>query len=592
MPILTLRDFSFRYPGRERKALSGISLDIESGDFTLVCGKSGSGKTTLLRCIKPELAPAGESGGLLEVFGSAQLPAGTSAEKIGFVMQDPDNQIVMDSVWLELAFGLENIAVPTEEIGRRIGEIASFFGITSWFGKSVFSLSGGQKQILNLASVIAMQADLIVLDEPTSQLDPIAAKEFMQMLKRVNSELGKTVIMSEHRFEESLALAGKVVYLDNGELKYYGESRDFARMLDKEDHDGFAKALPGPTRLALRLGNKRIGNGGQVDDNAGDAGIIPLDVREGRNWLIFGMKTREFYALPDVGYSAGRAADSFPEQGAQNPAAAVPVSEADHPASLRHEAAAIRVRDLWFRYEKEESFVIKGLEAEILAGTIHAYVGGNGSGKSTLLKLLAGVYQPLKGKVILGSAGGSGGPGASGRPGGLKVRLLPQDTKSVFVCDTVREDLTEHLPGLPEAKSAAMIERLDIGHLLDYHPYDLSGGEMQKVALAKVLLTEPDILLLDEPCKGLDIPARDILAGILHDLKRAGKTVAMATHDIEFAAENADRCSMLFGSAIIAEDSGREFFGRNMFYTTSINRMTRGLISGCILESDIAVRDI
>jgi len=534
MSFLEIRDFSFSYPLREKAALSGITLDVEAGDFVLVCGKSGSGKTTLLRCMKPELAPEGSRTGTIKMFGRDVLSPAESAEKIGFVMQDPDNQIVMDSVWLELAFGMENLAVPPEEIGRRIGEIAGFFGITSWFGKSVFSLSGGQKQILNLASVIAMQADLIILDEPTSQLDPIATKEFMQMLKRVNTELGKTVILSEHRFEETLSLCDKVVYLDEGELKYSGSNRTFAGFLNETAPSGFAGSLPAPARLALRCDKGITDTGGE----------IPLDVREGRAWLIDEMLNKKF-------------STKLVKQETQN--------KSDPPVLAAH--------DLWYQYEKADGFVIKGLETEIYQGMINAYVGGNGCGKSTLMKLLAGIYSPHKGRVV--------------RSKGQKVSLLPQDIKSVFVCDTVGDDLTEHIPGISKDKVDKVVERLGIGHLLGFHPYDLSGGEMQKAALAKTLLTEPDILLLDEPCRGMDVGAREVLAGILQELKNEGKAIAFVTHDIEFAAENADRCSMLFGSAIIAEDNGREFFVRNMFYTTSINRMTRGLLEGCILESDV-----
>ncbi|MDR0817462.1 MAG: ATP-binding cassette domain-containing protein [Clostridiales Family XIII bacterium] len=536
MAVIEVRDFSFTYPGCRAKVLSGISIDVERGDFVLICGKSGSGKTTLLKNLKPEIAPGGSAEGSIRLDGRAELSHAESAKLIGFVMQDPDNQIVMDSVWLELAFGMENLAVPPEEIGRRIGEIAGFFGIQSWFSKSVFELSGGQKQILNLASVIAMQADIIVLDEPTAQLDPIAAKEFLQMLKRVNSELGKTVIISEHRFEDVLSLADEVVCLEEGHIKYSGTNSGFASFLEG-DTSGFSLALPAPTRLAIKY---------PIDAEA------PLDVREGRKWLTEAMKTRRLIAATETLSSASQHTCEVP---------------------TRQPPVLLAAKDVWFKYGKADDFVLRGLTADIREGTIHAFVGGNGSGKSTLMKLLGGVLRPNKGSIRAAK--------------GKSVRLLPQDPKSVFVCDTLADDLREHEPDATDEQIDALTERLGIAHLTDRHPYDLSSGEMQKAALAKILLLKPDVLLLDEPVKSLDAFSRASLAKILHELSEDGVTIAMVTHDVEFAAEHADRCSMVFGSAIIAEGTGRDFFGHNMFYTTSISRMTRGIIDGCILIGDI-----
>ena len=539
MALIEIRDYSFSFAGYNNEVLKNISLDVESGEFILLCGKSGSGKSTLLRSFKKEIAPVGKSSGIIRIDEKEKLSPRESASMVGFVMQNPENQIVMDSVWLELAFGLENLGVPSEQIGRRIGEIAAFFGIESWFEKKVFELSGGQKQILTLASILAMQAEIIVLDEPTSQLDPIAAKEFLQMLKKVNSELGKTVIISEHLIGEVLSSSDKVLYLEEGRVEYFGSNRDFPSFLiENEAEKSFTCVLPEPTCLAIR---------------ENEEGFFPLDVREGRKWLHdISTKKKAFRKVPVVTNEL-----DWTEEDEKR-------KDAD---------IVMQLKDVWFRYNKNSDFVHKGIETKIVNGEIHAYVGGNGSGKSTLLKLLSKINKPQKGKVIIRED--------------KKVCLLVQDPKSVFVCDDLLSDLMENNSEISKEEAIKMAEKMGLGNLLERHPYDLSGGEMQKAAIAKVLLRKPDILLLDEPVKGIDIFSRDEIGQTLKELKKNGVTVVMVTHDLEFAARIADRCSMIFKQAIIAESNGREFFTENMFYTTSISRMTRGLVDGCVLKEDV-----
>ncbi|MDR1069038.1 MAG: ATP-binding cassette domain-containing protein, partial [Clostridiales Family XIII bacterium] len=423
MAIIELENFGFTYAGTERSVLSSITLDVRGGEFVLVCGKSGCGKTTLLRNLKKEIAPVGKTEGAVRICGLAELTPRQSATLVGFVMQDPDNQIVMDSVWLELAFGLENLGIPSEEIGRRIGEISAFFGIDSWFGKKVEELSGGQKQILSLAAVIAMQAEIIVLDEPTAQLDPIAAKEFLHMLMRVNTELGKTVILSEHALEEVFSMSDKVLYMDGGEVKYFGDTKGFTLALAPDDN--YYPALPSPARLAMRL----------------DASSIPLDVREGRSWLLNYADLRSLRSRYD------EAATVSPPK---KPAEKIPF--------------ALRAKGIWFRYSAHDDFVLKGLDAEIAENSLHIFVGGNGSGKSTLLRVLAGVRKPFRGKVAAAT--------------GARVTMLSQDPKSVFVCEALREEFAEHASSVTAEGSAELIKRLGLESLLDRHPYDLSAGEM------------------------------------------------------------------------------------------------------------------
>ncbi|MEA5004410.1 MAG: ATP-binding cassette domain-containing protein [Christensenella sp.] len=520
----------FRYPKEKEYALKDITFSVEKGSFVLVCGRSGCGKTTLLRCLKKEIAPYGEKTGRILVDGRTtddMLPA-ESAAMIGFVMQNPENQIVTDTVWHELAFGLENMGIATGVIRRRVAETAHFFGIEAWFEKSVNELSGGQKQILNLAAVMAMQPDVIILDEPTAQLDPIAAKEFLQTLKRVNEELGKTVILSEHRLEDILSIADHVLYLCEAEKKFFGAPQEFAAWCMSEREETFVPALPAAARLAAAL---------EATAN------LPLSVKEGRAFL-------------DI-----------------------------HQKKLHHSAAqerkkplkqtAVSARDIWFRYDRKNDFVLKGLSINIRQGETHCILGGNGSGKSTMLGVLSGLLKPARGKVRCAD--------------GTRMSLLMQNPKTMFVYDTLYADLMENAKafGYTKQDMEDMTQTFGLSRFLDKHPYDLSGGELQKAAIAKLLLLQPNVFFLDEPTKGIDAFAKEELAHSLRHMAAEGVAVVIVTHDLEFAAAYADRCSMLFGGDVVCTDEGKAFFGGNNFYTTAINRMTRGILPDCVTTKDV-----
>ena len=519
---VTIKNYSFTYPGEESPALKQISLRLAPGTMTVLCGPTGSGKTTLLRSLKEEICPAGEKRG--EVL--------LSGLRTGFVAQDPENQLVMDTVRHELAFGLENMGLPGPAIRRRMAETAHFFGIDSWMGKKVSELSGGQKQILNLAAVMVMQPGLLLLDEPTSQLDPIAAGEFMQMLRRIRQELGVTVLLSEHRMEEVLSEAGTVVWLERGEICFTGKPEEFAGWLFSEREEQ-GSLLPAPARIWKRL-------------EGGPQGRCPLSVGEGRRW-----------------------AAGLPKQGRN----LLCVRKA---GKKEKRPPALEARELWFCYQKQEGFVLRGAELSVAQGEIHAVLGGNGSGKTTLLYLLAGARKALRGRVWKRS--------------GLRTGLLTQNPKAMLTADSVWEEMEEFAErfGYGQAEIEKVLTSLNLYSLRDRHPYDLSGGEQQKTALAKLLLLRPDILLLDEPTKGLDGAARKELARLLGRLKAEGKTILMVTHDTEFAAETADTCSMLADGEIVCTEEGREFFTSNLFYTTQTNRMLRGIAEGCVLPEDVA----
>lgn len=545
MEILAIDRLSFTYPGGEAKALEDISLSVQAGEFVVVCGKSGCGKTTLLRLLKRELAPHGERRGSVLYKGvpDADLDERTAACDIGYVMQNPDNQLVTDKVWHELSFGLENMGVEQGVIRRRVGEMASFFGIDGFFREETAKLSGGQKQLLNLASIMVMAPSVLILDEPTSQLDPIAAADFIAMLQKINRELGLTILLVEHRLEEVFPIADKVLVLDEGKRLLYDGPREVGRLLkETAPRHGMLRGLP----TAVRLYNG-------LESTA----PCPLTVREGRDFL-----SEVVAVAPPV----------------QVQPAPPPATPAGPPA--------VEVKNAWFRYEKELPDVLTGAALRVHGGQVTAVLGGNGAGKTTLLKVISAQEKAYRGSVrVLGKK-------LKEYKGNDLYRhtlaLLPQNPQTLFLKNTVREDydemgkVMEYSKERRESMLCAVAEKLGITHLLGRHPYDLSGGEQQKVALGKVLLLQPRVLLLDEPTKGIDADSKHRLGGILAGLKEEGLAVLMVTHDVEFAAENADRCTMLFDGQVNGEETPEGFFSGNQFYTTAANRMARHLFPRAI----------
>ncbi|MBR3791172.1 MAG: ABC transporter ATP-binding protein, partial [Clostridia bacterium] len=256
MEIYNIKNLSFTYPNQDKKALNEINLTVNEGEFVCIMGKSGCGKTTLLRLLKTALAPNGEICGSIYFMGNpiSECDNYTEAQKIGFVMQNIEAQLVTDKVWHELSFGLENLGVPTGKIRARVAEMASFFGIGEWFYKDVCDLSGGQKQILNLASIMVMQPSVLILDEPTSQLDPISAMEFLKTLERINKELGTTIIITEHRTEEIFSICDRVIAMDNGMI-LADERKE--KLPDKLSGTEFNKFLPTGARIYEKLSNEK-----------------------------------------------------------------------------------------------------------------------------------------------------------------------------------------------------------------------------------------------------------------------------------------------------------------------------------------------
>lgn len=548
---IAVKQVSFAYAGNSRTILDGISFEIAEGSFTVLAGLSGSGKSTLLRLMKPELTLEGVHEGEISIFGRPieTYDSALSARLIGFVGQDPEAQIVMDTVEGELAFGLENLAYPTSAIQRRVAEVAHFFGIGDWFGRRTAELSGGCKQMLSLAAVVAMRPRLLVLDEPTSQLDPTAAESFLTMLHKVNIELGTTIVLCEHRLEGCLGYADKALLLEKGKIVCNALPSDFAGWVVK-NRQNMQNALPASCQAALvEPVRKRIEQEGL---------LTPLTVRDGR-FLLGGA-----FCKPD------NFADDF-ENHAEPSQKSVRKKDKDSEGILS-------LREAWFRYERKEPFILRGCTFSVKKGSIHAIVGGNGSGKSTLLGILAGVRKPTSGKLVSDHT--------------LRTALLPQDPRQLFMHDTVKEELGDLAKKFSygEEEIDVMKKRFNIEHLFNQHPFDLSGGETAKVALVKLLLIQPDILLLDEVARGLDVEAKHEIGTFLRAITQQGITVIMVSHDLDFVSQTADSCSMLFGGQVTCSDTSREFLKSNIFFTTATNRMTRGILEDCVVPGDVLPR--
>lgn len=561
-PACGLSDMQRGDSGREITVLQDCSFQVEEGSFVTLCGGTGSGKTTLLNLLKKELQPVGRLTGIIRYRDRklADYAYGETAAEVGFVMQNPDEQPVTDKVWHELAFGLENMGVPSEEIRRRVAEISAYFGIDDWYEKAVDELSGGQKQLLNLAAVMVMRPRVLLLDEPTAQLDPIAAQNFMNMIERLNRELGMTILLAEHRLEEALAVSDRVLVLQDGKLLHDGTPQQIARAIDQEER--IYMALPCSARLcrALRDGGeekRKREDGCSEAENKTETATIPLTITQGRQWL--------WARYGDIGkdhteQSGGQdAVKTFSaEKEKQAPEAG------DRTQEHRKTKPILECKQVWFHYKKACD-ILCGVQFQMNEGEIVSLLGSNGSGKTTFLHVIAGILHACGGKV---------------RVGAERVGYLPQNIETLFVADTVAEEL--RLVGAEPSERLVSYRQV--------HPYDLSGGEKQMLAWEKVLAGKPQLLLLDEPTKGLDAAARRDVGIRLRALAGEGVSVLMVTHDIELAAAVSDRCGLLFRGELLALDRTREFFHGNRFYTTAAARLSQNLFTDVLTAKELTER--
>ena len=543
MEKIKVDNLSFSYPSSDKLALDSVSLSIPESEFVVLCGKSGCGKSTLLRHLKKSMNPYGNKFGSVCFDGEEieEMNDRDAASKIGYVQQNPDNQLVTDKVWHELAFGLESLGYSNSVIKRRVAEMASYFGIQTWFRKSVSELSGGQKQLLNLASVMAMQPEVLILDEPASQLDPIAARDFLSTVHRLNRELGVTIIISEHRLEEIFPLADRAIVMDEGRIIANARPSEVAIQLAGSGDDESVLPMYYGMPPVMKLFPKELV---RWQDS------LPMTLREGR---ILMEKLFENGTL------------TLREAGVQK------LAEEKEANSGK---PVIKLKNLYFRYAKNADDVLRGLNLEIEEGKLHCLLGGNGSGKSTTLKAICEIIKPQSGKIKIAD--------------NCRAAMVPQNPQALFTEISCEEEVLEGMCyqklEIEEKvqRTEEMLKLMEIEHLRKANPYDLSGGEQQRLALAKVMVSNPDILLLDEPTKGLDPFFKQTLGRILRSLCKENKTIFMVSHDIEFCAEFGDCCSMFFDGEIATSGSAKEFFSGNNFYTTVENKLTRKWCEGII----------
>lgn len=558
MALYKIEDLTFSYnnmiePGNgDTQILKKINLTINEGEYLVLCGKSGSGKTTFLRNLKGVLAPEGKLTGriLFDDRPMSEVSVKEQAQRIGFVMQDPDSQIVTDKVWHELAFGLESLGMAEDIMRMRVAEMAGYFGIQSWFHKDVSELSGGQKQLLNLASVLVMQPDVLILDEPTSQLDPVAASDFLSIVRQINTDFGTTVILSEHRLDDVLKDADRVLVMSKGQVVVDDRPCSIGGKLKEMDADMFC-AMPASLQIYY-----------SVKENLRDAvngkTYAPLTIRDSRKWL-----------KDNVLLNNNLESNTSKEK------------------QIYSDESIVSVKDVCFRYEKDSPDVLKNFTVDIPKGTVYTIAGGNAAGKTTALKAIAGLVKPYHGRIII-----NGKKLQKYKANELYkgvISMLPQDPRLLFVRKTVELDLEEMLNGQKEEKGRMdeVIDICGIRDILDRHPYDISGGQIQMAALAKVLLNNPQILLLDEPSKGIDAFYKKRLGNVLRDLTEKGITVIMVTHDIEFAARYSDITAMFFDGRIVSTGTPHGLFENNRFYTTAAGKISRGILKHAVLTEEI-----
>ena len=605
MALIEFNNFSFAYMNSdgtesEVKSLDSINLEIDYGDFVLLCGPSGCGKTTLLTNLKKELMPAGRRSGEIKFNGTRIIDMDeiSSACDIGYLFQNPDSQIVTDTVIQEIAFPLENIGLPTEEIRNRISEIVAFFGINDILHKNVNELSGGQKQLVNLCSLLVLRPHVLLLDEPMSQLDPIASYEFLSIVRRLNEEFSITVIMSEHKADSIFPFIDKAVFLKDGKIEFVDNAHNIcSEVIDDEIFENY---LPAVTKIYNSLSVKYPS---LIKLNT------PLSIREGRRCLntihddlikISNDDVDSINLNHDNLHITNKKYHSQEKSGIL-----------DKISLGGNKNALISMNGIYFAYEKGK-LILKNVDFELEKGDFVSLIGGNGVGKSTFLQLLVGILKPIKGKVKYKK--------------GIKLAYVHQNPMIHFSKDNVKEEFLESilesnllnnnsvgfnketyddllkmsneefiesdvLNGLEfdsiEFKFKELIEFFDICDLIDKHPYDCSGGEQQKIVIVKALLQNADVLVLDEPTKGLDPISSKNLANILNSLRDNGITILMTSHDLDFVANNCKRCLMLFDKDIQIDDDPKVIFAENNFYTTFVNRMVKDYVPEIVTLDDL-----
>lgn len=506
-----IEQLSFQYHSDSSKILDGIDLEIKEGEFLVICGKSGCGKTTLLRHLKKALLPNGKKQGTVYYRNQPIETLDTRETKVGYVFQNPNDQIVMDQVWHELAFGLENQGMELSMMKRRVAEIANYFNLQDILEAPLQTLSGGQKQIINLASIMAMNPEVILLDEPTAQLDPIHAMTFIKMLKQIHDDFGVTVVLVEHQLELVLEHASRLLVMDKGKIITLGTCQEVVK--DILERQILQAMLPEYMKLYYQTRS------------------IPRSIKEAKQVA---------KQLPTIVVKKNPFIQNIP---------------------------LIEVKNISVSYQKE---VLKHLHLPIYQHDFLTLVGANGCGKTTVLRCLAGLCK-YKGKIHFYHTGS-------------QIGYVPQDPTTLFTKDTVEKEIASVC--LKQEEIESILLQMQLQEKRNSHPYDLSGGQMQLLAMAKILSLKPDILLLDEPTKGMDALAKDSLGQILRTLSDR-ITIVCVSHDLEFCAKYSKRTAMLFNGQIIGDSDTRHFFKDNLFYTTVMHKVMKEINQDVICYQDI-----
>jgi energy-coupling factor transport system ATP-binding protein len=533
MGLFQVENLTYYYPEKDCPALAGINLSLEEGEFVFLTGQSGCGKSSLLRALGGLLPDyyGGKIGGeiryrdcSLSKWNKRQL-----AREIGIIFQDPEQQLVMTSVEQEIAFGLENLGISPPEMRRRVAEVLSLFDLCSIKRESTFNLSGGQKQKVILAAVLAMYPRVLLLDEPTSQLDPVAAQELMNYIQRLNLEWGLTVVLVEQRIDRCFHLADKIVLMEGGRIVHQAPPREMVRRGD----DKYRFFVPPVAQVFSGVNSQEV----------------PLTIKEGRKLL----------------RKIAQPINPVPE-----PLASTTPRTNGNPV--------LQTRNLGFAYGKN-GLCIKGINLELFSHEITVILGENGAGKSTLLKNLNGLLKPQQGNIYLKN---NDITGCRAEQLALHIGYLSQNPNDYLFNDTVAEEVNFNLKVRGNENKTAVekvLNLLQISHLKSINPRDLSGGERQRVALGTVLVTEPAVLLLDEPTRGLDVKLKYQLVQLLKALQEEGKSIVVVTHDVEFAAEVAQRVVIMSDGGIVADGNKTEILSNSLYYAPQVNRLFRGISS-------------
>jgi energy-coupling factor transport system ATP-binding protein len=549
-PVLEIRSLSYSYPtsgargrlstshstSKVRSALDGVSLTLSPGELALLAGRSACGKTTLLRaaCGLVPHFHGGEIEGSVEVAGQDAIAGGPGemAAAVGYVAQDPETQVVSTTVAAEIELPLEMRGASTASRARAVEEVALALAIPHLLDRTVDTLSGGELQRVALAAALVTRPQLVLLDEPTSQLDPVAGDELIWLLRRLNEEWGVTILLAEHRLERCLAAADRVIAMDSGSIAFDGTPRAFLAWAQQTD-----TALETPAARLFSL-----------------AGLdpLPVGVRDARAQL--GRVADPGGCPPSSGVSFS---PHQPSRTAERRRGEKP-SKRGTPPRVRQDPPAAAIRDLWVELGEADTGrdVLKGVELSIQGGERVALMGRNGAGKSTLLRTLAGLVEPVRGKTDT--------------PNG--IALLTQNPGDYLV----RERVGEELPGDAGAEALRIV---GLEHATDADPRDLSGGERQRLALAIALAGRmegnelPGLVALDEPTRGMDRSRKGDLVELIEGLTASGGAVIVATHDVEFAAAFAQRVVLLGDGVVIADGAAAEILSGGWYFATEVARI-------------------